>query len=164
MRMMTLIALTPCTTEVLEKQQTQAARLQGRKKKHTHTLTARVKCQHYHRFLIGCFPSFFLFFPLFTFAQNEQFFSPAVHCQIENIKSIFSAFGSLTDVHLQSARLRGCWGDKCIWCNWRRCDAQPRLKASTPSWQSDAAHRSHSATNGFEATTEKSQEPGSDCG
>lgn len=142
----------------------QAAHLRGRC---GGALTARVKCQHYHRFLIGCFVSF----PFVTFAQNEQLF-PTVHCQFQNIKSCFcviifflmvlsfelklicsqlaseaegaNAFGVISSVAAHASL--GCKDNI----------AQPRLKASTPSWRSDAAHRSHSATDGFEATTEKS--------
>lgn len=55
----------PHATEALEKQQT-GATLHGLQEKKKKSITARVKCQHYHTFLIGCFVSTFFFFFVFV--------------------------------------------------------------------------------------------------
>lgn len=54
---------------IIEKQQTGGTLHGCREKKKS--LTAKVKCQHYHTFLIGCFISTFFFGICFTIAHNE---------------------------------------------------------------------------------------------
>lgn len=84
----------------------------GKKKK---SLTARVKCQHYHTFLIGCFVSTFFFFCIcFTIAHNEWLAGklllenccPTAQCRIQNIKSCCRIFFFWFCQHYRRVRRR----------------------------------------------------------